>query len=117
MNLDQIRSTLEADGAEVELLESGGSRALVLRRLPQHARLESASDEDTLWIVEGDAKPLLHGGAAVAGNGELILGADRIPVLRIAVQGLRPVETKIPEGPGNLKARAGWFGKRSGPQS
>ena len=114
MNLNQLRNTLEASGAEIELLEAGGSRALVLRHLPQQAKLESVSETDCLWIVEGDVAPLLEGGATVAGSGTLVLGAERIPVLRISVPGLRPAGIKLPEGPGNLKARAGWFGKRSG---
>ncbi len=117
MNLDQIRNTLEAAGAEIELLEAGGSRALLLRRLPKEARLESVSGTGNLWIVEGDVAPLLQDGATVAGSGELIFGEQRIPVSRITAASLRPLGVKVPEGPGNLKARAGWFGKRSGPQS
>ena len=115
MNLNQLRNTLEASGAEIELLAAGGSRALVLRHLPQQAKLESISETDCLWIVEGDVAPLLESGTTVAGSGTLVLGTERIPVLSISVPSLRPVDIKLPEGPGNLKARAGWFAKRSGP--
>lgn len=115
MNLNLIKSTLEAAGAEIEMMKSGDSRALVLRRLPRLALLESISAGDSLWIVQGDVGPLLEAGAAVVENGMLILDKLRIPVLRISKPGLRPADIKVPEGPGNLKGRAGWFGKRGGP--
>ena len=66
MDLNLIRSTLEAAGAEIELLEAGGSRALVVRLLPRQAKLESASAGDCLWIAEGDVAPLLASGKTVA---------------------------------------------------
>jgi hypothetical protein len=116
VDLDQIRSKLEAAGAEIEMLKAGDSRALVVRRVPKEARVESVSGQGSLWIVEGEVSPLLEGGAAVAESGTLVLGAERIPVLRVSDSGLRPLGVKAPEGPGNLKGRAGWFGKRSGPE-
>jgi hypothetical protein len=114
MDLDQIRIKLEAAGAEIEMLQAGDSRALLVRRIPEHARLESVSAMENLWIAEGEMAPLLEGGATVAESGTLVMGTERIPILRVSDPTLRPMGAKVPEGPGNLKRRAGWFGKRTG---
>lgn len=116
MDLEKVRTKLEAAGAEIETLEAGDSRALVVLRVPEKARLESISADGNLWIVEGEVAPLLEGGASVAEKGTLILGGERIPVIRISALSIRPLDVKVPEGPGNLKARAEWFEKRSGPK-
>ena len=116
MDLDQIRTTLETAGAKIEELKVGNSRALVIRRVPKVARLESVSAEGSIWIVDGEVAPLLQGGASVADRGTLVLGAERFPVLSVSAPGLRPLGIKEKEGPDNLKGRAGWFGKRSGPE-
>ena len=116
MDLEKVRTKLEAAGAEIETLEAGDSRALVIRRVPEKARLESVSADGNLWIVEGEVAPLLEGGASVAEKGTLILGGERFPVIRVSAPSIRPLDVKVPEGPGNLKARAEWFEKRSGPK-
>ena len=108
MNLNQLRKSLEETGAEVELIEAGRSRALVLKRLPPSAQ----SDGGNLWIVDGDVADLLDPGAHVLGTERLKIGDVTVPVTRIEAPSLRAHGGKIGEGPGNLEGRAGWFNKR-----
>ncbi|HEY2017182.1 MAG TPA: hypothetical protein VGH38_26940, partial [Bryobacteraceae bacterium] len=78
--MDQLRKTLEEAGAEVELIEAGSSRALVLKRLPASV----GPHEGTLWVVEGDVADLLEPGMHVVGNERLKIGEVTVPVTRIA---------------------------------
>ena len=103
MNLDQIRKSLEAAGTEVELIEAGHARALVLK----HPR-----DSETRWIVDGDIADLLDPGAHVIGTEQLKVDGVNVPVTRLSMPSVRAYGKKIGEGPGNLEGRAAWFNKR-----
>ena len=115
MNLDQLQLSLQAAGAEVESLQKGSSRALILNHLPAGASFDGIDGTGPLWIVEGEIADLLPSGAHVQGAGILHVGTLAIPASRVAMPTLRALEDKIGEGPDNLARRAGWFGKRGGP--
>jgi hypothetical protein len=119
MDAGTIEERLRAAGASPERVESAGTTALVLAVLPPGIRTRGITSSDGFFLVTarraGDILAACAPGATIVESGALLLEGVEIPVHRcMPAPGLRPHGEKIPEGPGNLKRRAGWFRKRTG---
>ena len=108
MDLERARKILEEQGEDVRFVKEGGSRALVVQRMPALGESESTS----LWVVEGEIAELLKPGQRAGGAEELQVGDEKVRATRVTSSPLLGHGSKIGEGSGNLRDRGEWFKKR-----